>query len=177
MQHAVLPAEQVLEFLRNARSLPLIDCEWAVRYRRSGNVERVCFVGNDAAPTLCVDQLGRASLAPLRVRIDTILTVYNPAQYPFVLCSCCTPCCHECHLLELHGRGDLIAHSEYVGGADAQASTQREAFIERRGSGGRAWGRDKTHHEGARPYCCGLCAAIWPAGATTLRPRGERLAG
>ena len=43
-QQWVLPTEQVVEFLRNARSFALTDCECRSRYQRCDNPLEVCFL-------------------------------------------------------------------------------------------------------------------------------------
>ena len=58
-QQWVVPTEQVIEFLRNARSFALADCECRSRYQRCDNPVEVCFLINDAADTYVAEGLGR----------------------------------------------------------------------------------------------------------------------
>jgi hypothetical protein len=48
-QQWVLPTEQVIEILRNARSFALTKCECRERYQRCDNPLAVCFIINDEA--------------------------------------------------------------------------------------------------------------------------------
>jgi hypothetical protein len=146
-QQWVIPTEQVIDFLRNARSFVLIDCECRTRYMRCDHPVETCFLINDAADhykaagmgrDLSIEEASRV-LQQANERSLVHLTVYNPDQYVYAVCSCCPCCCHDLQFLKVYGRGDLIAHSEYVAWTDMQACTHCGDCIERCVFGARAW--------------------------------------
>jgi hypothetical protein len=55
----VIPTEQVIEMLRNARSFVVTDCDCRSHYQRCDNPVEVCFLINDAADELAAKGLGR----------------------------------------------------------------------------------------------------------------------
>ena len=58
LQQWVLPTEQVIEFLRNARTFALTECECRNHYQRCDNPTYVCFLINDVADSYVAE--GRA---------------------------------------------------------------------------------------------------------------------
>lgn len=58
-QQWVLPAEQVIEILRNARSFALTSCECRERYQRCENPLDVCFIINDEADKYVTEKKAR----------------------------------------------------------------------------------------------------------------------
>jgi hypothetical protein len=58
-QQRLVPAEQVIEFLRNARSFALVGCECRTRHQRCDNPVDICFLINDAADACLAQAIGR----------------------------------------------------------------------------------------------------------------------
>jgi len=173
----VAPTEQVLEFLRNARSFALAKCDCRSRYQRCDNPLEVCFFINDYADRYIAEGKGRpVSLEEAEARLREAnerglvhLTVYNPDQYVFAVCSCCACCCHDLQFLKVYGRGDLIAHSEYVARTDEDACIHCGDCIERCVFEARAWDGDRMIYDPDACYGCGLCVTVCPEGATAMR--------
>ena len=180
VQQWILPTEQVLGFLRNARSFVLIDCECRSHYQRCDNPVETCFLINDAADAYLERRIGRQVsleeaeeiLRYANERGLVHLTIYNPRQYVYAVCSCCTCCCHDLQFLKVHGRGDLIAHSEYVAQTDMESCLHCGDCIERCVFGARVWENDRMHYDPTACYGCGLCVTGCPAQATTMKRRG-----
>jgi ferredoxin len=178
-QQWVLPTAQVLEFLRNARSFALTECECRSRYRRCDHPREVCFLINDVADSyVAQDRARHASLQEARLRLRQAnerglvhLTIYNPDQYVYAICSCCPCCCHDLQFLSLYGRSDLIAHSEYVVRTDTEKCTHCGDCVERCVFGARVSLNGEMRFNAEACYGCGLCVTSCPAGATTLHRR------
>ena len=180
-QQWVLPTEQVIEFLRNARSFALIPCECRTRYHRCDNPLDVCFVINDAADACVAQGIGRqvsfeeAKDALRRADEHGLvhLTVYNPQQYVYAVCSCCSCCCHDLQFLKQFGRDDLIAHSEYVARTDSDACTHCGDCIESCVFEARVWEDGQMHYDVGACYGCGLCVPVCPVEATVMQRRND----
>jgi uncharacterized Fe-S center protein len=179
----VLPTEQVIEFLRSARSFALTACTCRSHYQRCDNPLEVCFLLDDAADQAVADYTARpVSLEEATVVLRQAnerglvhLTIYEPEHKVYAVCSCCSCCCHDLQFLQVYGRGDLIAHSEYVAQTDLEACTQCGACVERCVFGARVWQGDHVSYDAGACYGCGLCVTVCAAGATVLTLRSASL--
>ena len=178
-QQWVVPTEQVIEFLRNARSFALTNCTCRSHYQRCDNPVGVCFLLNDAADRCVAEGIGRN--VSLEEAMDVLrqanerglvhLTIYNPDQYVYAVCSCCPCCCHDLQFLRVYGRNDLIAHSEYIAQTDREACTHCGDCIERCLFEARVWQDGRMSYNAAACYGCGLCVTVCPAEATVMQRR------
>jgi ferredoxin len=176
-QQWVLPYEQVLEFLRNARSFALDDCICRSHYQRCDNPVHVCFLINDAADYVVAQ--GKAQRVSFQEAKEVLrqtderglvhLTIYNPHQHVYAVCSCCSCCCHDLQFLKLLGRSDLVARSEYVAHTDMEACTHCGDCIERCVFEARVWQDGQMHYDVGACYGCGLCVSVCPAEATVMQ--------
>jgi Pyruvate/2-oxoacid:ferredoxin oxidoreductase delta subunit len=184
-QQWVVPTEQVIEFLRNARSFALINCECRTRYQRCDNPVEVCFLINDAADACLAQGIGRriplkeaaAKLRQANERGLVHLTVYNPDQYVYAVCSCCSCCCHDLQFLKVFGRDDLVAYSEYVAWTDMGACIHCGDCVERCVFEARVWKDGRMTYNPDACYGCGLCVTICPVDATAMQRRSEQAGG
>ncbi len=175
----VLPTEQAIEILRNARSFALKKCECRSHYQRCDNPIEVCFVINDAADKCVAEGNGRH--VSLEEAINVLrqtderglvhLTIYNPDQYVFAICSCCSCCCHDLQALMSYRRRDLIAHSEYIAQTNIDVCTHCGHCIERCVFGARVWKEGRMYYNSNACYGCGLCVTICPADACNMQRR------
>ena len=180
-QQWVLPTEQVVEFLRNARSFALIPCECRTRHQRCDNPVDVCFLINDAADACVAQGIGRhVSLEEAKDALRRAdehglihLTVYNPQQYVYAVCSCCSCCCHDLGFLKQFGRDDLIAHSKYVAHTDSDACTHCGDCIEPCVFEARVWEDGQMRYDAAACYGCGLCVPVCLVEATVMQRRND----
>ena len=175
----VVPTEQVLEFLRNARSFALVDCDCRSHYGRCDNPIETCFQINDAADRCVAEGTGRRVSLEEAERVlrqaDECglihLTVYNADQYVYAICSCCQCCCHDLQFLQKHGRADLVIHSEYVARTDVDACIYCGDCIERCVFEARVLENAQMRYDASACYGCGLCVTVCPAEATTMERR------
>jgi Pyruvate/2-oxoacid:ferredoxin oxidoreductase delta subunit len=181
-QQWVLPTEQVLEFLRNARSFALTDCTCRTHYQRCAHPVETCFLINAAADAeLAAGNARRVSLpeaeAVLRLAEEhglVHLTVYNPRQYVYAICSCCACCCHDLQFLLRCGREDLVARSEYVAHTEAEDCVHCGKCVPRCVFGARTWQDGQMSYDAEACYGCGLCVTTCPVEATTMVRRETR---
>ncbi|UCC40636.1 MAG: 4Fe-4S dicluster domain-containing protein [Candidatus Aminicenantes bacterium] len=178
-QQWVLPTEQVIGILRNARSFALTKCECRERYQRCGNPLEVCFLINDEADKNVAEgkahhiQIGKAVevLRQANEKGLVHLTIYNPEQHVFAVCSCCACCCHDLQFLRKYGRADLIAHSDYIVHTDRDACVHCGDCVERCVFGARVWDDEQMNYNADDCYGCGLCVTVCSAKAAVLHRR------
>lgn len=181
----VLPTQQVLEILRNSRSFALAKCLCRTKHKRCDNPLEVCFYTNDVADKM-VEQ-GAARRVSLPEAIEKLklanehglvhLTIYNPEQHVYALCSCCECCCHDIEFMKKLGRPDLVAHADYVAVVDPDACVHCGVCAERCVFNARSEksGAMVVHQDTC--YGCGLCVSTCGANATqmVLRPETSTL--
>lgn len=171
----VLPTNQVIEILRNARSFALQNCSCRTKYQRCDKPLEVCFVINDAADDAV--RKGEAKYVSLNQAIERLklanqsglvhLTIYNPEQHVFAVCSCCECCCHDIQIMKMYQRPDFIAHSDYVVAVDATKCVNCGKCVERCAFGAQVNHNTVAYHQ-EHCYGCGLCVTTCPTNAITL---------
>jgi ferredoxin len=161
----VLPTQQVMQILRNSRSFALADCLCRKKHKRCDNPLEVCFYTNGVADKK-VDQ-GAARHVSLEEASEKLklanqhglihLTIYNPEQHVYALCSCCECCCHDIEFMKKLGRPDLVAHADYVASIDTGLCTHCGVCADRCMFDAQAMQEDKHVFRQERCYGCGLC--------------------
>ncbi|MFC2169528.1 4Fe-4S binding protein [Acidobacteriota bacterium] len=175
----ILPTVQALEILRNARSFALTECECRIHYKRCENPVDICLMINDAADKYVRE--GKARYVSINEAKNILkhandrglvhLTIYNPDQYVYSLCSCCSCCCHDLQLLSVFGRRDLISHSEYITQTKMDICAHCGTCVERCIFGARSWKDDKMSYAADACYGCGLCVTQCPSNAIVMKLR------
>ncbi len=172
----VLPTQQVLEILRNSRSFALAKCLCRTKHKRCDNPLEVCFYTNDVADKMVTQ--GAARRVSLQEAVETLklanehglvhLTIYNPEQHVYALCSCCECCCHDIEFMQKLGRPDLVAHADYVAVLDTDNCTECGACTERCVFGARSGEPGAVMFDQDKCYGCGLCVSTCGSHATRM---------
>jgi len=178
----VLPTQQVLEILRNSRSFALANCLCRTKHKRCDNPLEVCFYTNDVADKK-VEQ-GAARRVDLQEATEVLklanehglihLTIYNPEQHVYALCSCCECCCHDIEFMKKLGRPDLVAHADYVASVDKNTCLQCGKCVERCVFGAQVTQNENTFFHEERCYGCGLCVSACPSNSIRMVLRKEK---
>lgn len=172
----MLPTEQVVTFLKDARSLAVAPCVCRTHYKRCDNPTDICFFLNDISDKLVERGYAR------RISVDEMveklrmaneyglvhLTLYNPTQYPYAICSFCRCCCHDLQLLLTYDRKDLVARSEYVAFWDEALCTNCGICVDRCVFEARTIEDGVVRYNPDRCYGCGLCVTLCPSHAIKL---------
>lgn len=175
----VLPTEQALEILRNAKSVAVKDCDCRSHYKRCDNPLEVCFLLNDVGDKFVSRGKARHVLIPEAAEILKTanerglvhLSLYMPDHEIYALCSCCSCCCHDLQIIRRYGRKEIMVRSEYVAVTDFEACIHCGECVERCVFGARANREDQISYNPDACVGCGLCITTCPVGATTLRLR------
>lgn len=177
----VLPTQQVVEILRNSRSYALAPCACRTKHKRCDNPLEVCFYTNDVADKK-VEQ-GAARRVSLQEATEVLklanehglvhLTIYNPEQHVYALCSCCECCCHDIEFMKKLGRPDLVAHADYVAVVDKDACVQCGACVERCVFGAQSGEAGAVVFDQGKCYGCGLCVTTCASNGIKMELRAH----
>lgn len=178
----VLPTQQAIEILRNSRTFALVSCDCRTRYNRCDNPREVCILINDVADKEVARGRGcYIDLEEAKNRLKLAhehglvhLTIYNPEQHIFALCSCCECCCHDLQFLKKYHRPDLIAHADYIAEVDASTCIHCGTCVKRCVFGAQEINEKLVVFHQDKCYGCGLCTTTCPTGAIRMKLRVQR---
>lgn len=175
----VLPTEQVLQVLKNARSFALTACLCRTHYGRCNRPREVCLLIDDLSDR-AVEQ-NKARRITLDEASDVLkkadeyglvhLTLYMPGNRIYALCSCCACCCHDLRLLLEYNRRDLVARSDYFAVTDRERCTDCGQCVDRCVFGARKVCGGILEYNPEACLGCGLCLSVCPENATTMKIR------
>ncbi|MCP3942842.1 MAG: 4Fe-4S dicluster domain-containing protein [Desulfobacteraceae bacterium] len=175
----VLPTEQVMKILHNAKSVAVKNCECRVHYKRCDKPLEVCFLLNEVGDRLVAG--GKARHVDLKEIGDILikanesglvhLGLYMPDHELFALCSCCSCCCHDLQIVKHYERKDLIVRSEYLAFTNFTDCIHCGECIGRCVFGARVFTDEKMEYNAEGCLGCGLCVTSCPVEATSMRLR------
>ena len=179
----VLPTEQAMEILRNAKSIAVQNCECRVHYKRCDNPLEVCLLMNKVGDKFV--SRGEARHVSLMEATDILkkanesglvhLTLYQPNYEIYALCSCCSCCCHELQIVKLYGRNDLMVQSDYIAVTDFDTCFNCGECIERCIFGARFFKDDKMEYDADACLGCGLCVTVCSVAAISMQLRESQM--
>lgn len=175
----VLPTEQAMEILRNAKSVAVQDCECRSHYKRCDNPLETCFLLNKVGDKFVAKGTARHILLSEAAEILRManesglvhLTLYMPDHEIYALCSCCPCCCHELQIIKQFERKDLMVRSEYIAVTDFTECIHCGECVQRCIFGARSFQEEEMVYRPQDCVGCGLCITICPVEATTLELR------
>jgi Pyruvate/2-oxoacid:ferredoxin oxidoreductase delta subunit len=178
----VLPTQQVLEILRNSRSFALANCACRTKYKRCDKPLEVCFYINDFADKKVEEGAGRhvdfkeaAEILKLANEQGLIhLTIYNPEQHVYALCSCCECCCHDIYFMKKLGRPDLVAHADYIASVNRNTCVQCGKCADRCVFDARVKQNGNVSFDQERCFGCGLCVSTCPSNSIRMVLRKQK---
>ncbi|MGO9120002.1 MAG: ATP-binding protein [Desulfomonilaceae bacterium] len=175
----VLPTEQAIAILRNAKSLALQNCVCRVHYKRCDNPVEVCLLLDEVGEKFV--SKGQARQISLPEATDVLekanesglihLTLYMPNHRIFALCSCCSCCCHDLQIVKLFDRKELLVKSEYVAVTDPQICIHCGECVGRCEFDARVFRDEQMEYHADACLGCGLCVTVCPVEATCMQPR------
>jgi len=184
--HRVYDLSEVEKILRESEYIFLNDCGCRSIHKNCDNPLDTCLAVN-VGPDYPEKGEGHNSrrvtveeaLAALRRSHDAGLVhmayVMKGDDKPFLICSCCTCCCHTLGGLLRHGihtqvlTSKLIAEDDEAKCADCGECVKRCVFGARSVVGG------EKKYDNTRCFGCGLCVSTCPAGTIKLVDRKKAL--
>jgi ferredoxin len=178
-QQWVLPGEQVLEILKNARSFALADCICRTHYSRCSKPRDVCFLIDELSDKVVGHNKARritlAEASEILKKADehglVHMTLHMPDRKIYALCSCCACCCHDLQLILDYNRRDLVVKSDYIAVTNQKRCTGCGRCIERCVFGARALCDGVIEFDAMACLGCGLCVSTCPEKATEMKER------
>ena len=172
----VLPTEQVMSILRDAKTVAVQDCACRIHYKRCDKPMEVCFLLNKQGDKAVSDKSARyvdlteaANILTKANRSGLIhLSLYRPDHEIFALCSCCPCCCHDLQIVKLFERKELLVLSEYVAVTGSEDCIHCGECVERCAFGARVLENEQMEYNADACIGCGLCVTVCPVEATSM---------
>jgi Pyruvate/2-oxoacid:ferredoxin oxidoreductase delta subunit len=172
----VLPTEQVIQILHNAKSVAVQNCECRTHYERCDHPLEVCFLLNNVGDTFVTK--GEARYVTLKEAAEILknanesrlvhLSLYMPDHEIFALCSCCPCCCHDLQIVKHYERSDLMVRSEYVAATSSEDCIQCGECVDRCVFRARVFQDEKMEYNVDECLGCGLCVTRCPVEAISM---------
>ena len=175
----ILPTEQAIKSLKEARLFALAKCGCRVAFRNCKNPLDTCLLLDEEAEYLI--SRGYAKRISLKEAKNVLeianraglvhLALYMPGQKVYAICSCCPCCCHDLQALLKYGKTFFVAKSDYIATCNADLCNGCGTCIERCIFGAREMRNGKSIVKEKNCYGCGLCVTTCPTRASELIPR------
>ncbi len=179
-QQTILDMSSVEEILRRAEVITVQDCGCRIKWHKCSAPLDVCLSLDNDAREAMKRGAKRISLAQALVVLKRSheaglvhLAFTNKGEdKPFVICSCCSCCCHSLSALVRFGMPGAVVSSEYIAQQDYDTCdncgicVQRCQFKARQLNSDNelVFNRDKC-------FGCGLCITVCPKKSITLARR------
>ncbi len=180
----VIPTEQVLDILRNARSFALAECECRKHYQRCNGPLEVCFIFNEIGEGMV--ERGQARQVDFAEAENILrkandnglihLSLYRPDHEVYALCSCCPCCCHDLQIIKNYSRYDLMVQSEYLSQNDHDKCSNCGQCVDRCYFDARVSIDGQMQYKLMKCYGCGLCVTVCPDLAISMKPADDLIA-
>jgi len=181
-EHRVYDMGEVERILRESGSIFLMDCGCRVLHGNCDSPLQTCLAVNSESPPDGGPQSTpprmvtvKEALEALRVSHDAGLVhmayVMKGNSKPFLMCSCCTCCCHTLGGLLRHGVHTQVLTSRLIAEDDEDRCTDCGRCAERCVFGARVMEDWEKKYDRARCFGCGLCVSTCPSGAIKLVDR------
>jgi Pyruvate/2-oxoacid:ferredoxin oxidoreductase delta subunit len=184
--HRVFDMSEVEKILRESEYIFLNNCGCRFIHRNCDNPLDTCLAVN-VGPDYPETGEGRNSrrvtieeaLAALRrsheVGLVHMAYVMKGDDKPFLICSCCTCCCHTLGGLLRHGIHTQVLTSKLIADDDDANCTDCGTCVKRCVFGARQMVDGDKKYDNTRCFGCGLCASTCPTNAIKLVDRKKAL--
>lgn len=180
----ILDLAAAKKLLRSARVVSVGNCGCRARFRRCDAPLDVCLCMDKEAEDLI--KSGDARAISVSEALNVLqrsheaglvhLTFTNRGDVkPWVICSCCSCCCHALSSIVRFNIPEAVTKSERVAFQDMEKCNDCSICIERCQFHARRMVDGKLVFDEARCFGCGLCISVCPTDAICLVERREAL--
>ena len=181
-QHRVYDLSEMREILSKADKIVRQDCGCKTDYGNCDAPRDVCLnIGTAAGEALEMNQY-HPKLIDLDEALETLERSHRAGlvhmaytmkgdEYPTVICSCCSCCCHTLGGLLRFGIATKVLTSRYIAEDDESSCTQCGVCIDRCTFGARKLEDGDLIYDETRCFGCGLCVSTCPTETIKLVPR------
>jgi Pyruvate/2-oxoacid:ferredoxin oxidoreductase delta subunit len=184
--HRVFDLSEVEKILRDSEYIFLNDCGCRSIHKNCDNPIDTCIAVN-VGPDYPEKSEGRNSR---RVTVEEALDalrhsheaglvhmayVMKGDEKPFLICSCCTCCCHTLGGLLRHGIHTQVLTSKSIAEDDESRCVDCGECVKRCVFGARRMADGEKRYDEARCFGCGLCVSTCPSSAIRLVERKKAL--
>lgn len=179
----VLPTEQAIRFLKEAKIFALTKCGCRVAFRNCNKPLDTCLLLDEEAEFLT--SRGQAKKISLKEAENVLkiadeaglvhLTLYMPGQKIYAICSCCPCCCHDLQALLKYGKALFVAKSDYIATCNTDLCNGCSECVKRCIFNAREIRNGKSMVKEENCYGCGLCVTTCPTNASKLVFKKEKV--
>lgn len=176
----VLDLAAAEKVLCSARVVSLGNCGCRPKMKRCNAPLDVCLcldkeaenlIKNGEAKAISVDEALRVLKRSHEAGLVHLAFTNRSDVKPWVICSCCSCCCHALSSLVRFGIPEAVAESERIALQDAEKCNDCGICVERCQFHARRMVDGKLLFEKAKCFGCGLCVSMCPTNAISLVER------
>lgn len=176
----IFDLSEVEAILRNATKISLGECGCRRFMQKCDGPLDVCIGLDQEAETLFTK--GKAKQVDLDEALDALRQSHEAGlvhisyiekgrEKPFIICSCCSCCCHSLSGLIRFGIPEAVVSSNYVAVHQQNACTGCGFCVERCQFKARQLQNGKLVYDSSKCFGCGLCMTTCPSNANALKER------
>jgi ferredoxin len=175
----ILNLSSIKEILGDAKIIAVQDCGCRMKLKKCDAPLDVCLSLDDSAKEAIADGARKISksqaleVAKRSYESGLVLMTYTVKgqDKPFIICSCCSCCCHSLSALVRFGIPDHVVASEYIASDNQQTCKNCGTCAQRCQFHARRIVDNKLEFDQAKCFGCGLCVSTCPTGSIKLTTR------
>ncbi|WXG44108.1 MAG: 4Fe-4S binding protein [Promethearchaeati archaeon SRVP18_Atabeyarchaeia-1] len=178
-QQTILNLTRAEKILDDAKVIAVEDCGCRTRMRKCDAPLEVCLSLDDGAKEAIESGARKISksqaLAVMRRSHEAGLVhltyTIKGQEKPFIICSCCSCCCHSLSALVRFGIPDHVVASEYIASDNEETCDKCGTCVRRCQFHARQLVNGKVEFDQSRCYGCGVCVTTCPTKSIKLITR------
>jgi len=173
----ILDLSEVEPILREAKTIAITDCGCRKRLHKCDAPLDVC-IGLDKEAEIMItrENARKATLAEARSALRRshkaglvhVAYTNKGEERPFVICSCCSCCCHSLSALIRFGIPGAVSFSRYIAAQNPSSCTACGACVNRCQFHARRLVEGRLIYDAGKCAGCGLCVTTCPTHSTKL---------
>jgi Pyruvate/2-oxoacid:ferredoxin oxidoreductase delta subunit len=178
-QQTILDLSSAEKILGDAKTVAVQNCGCRTRMHKCESPLEVCLtLGYDAKKAI----KGRSKVISNSQALEILRSSHKAGlvhmtytvkgkEKPFVICSCCSCCCHSLSALVRFGIPDHVVASEYQASDNDETCDNCGTCVERCQFHARKLINDELQFDRSKCFGCGLCVTTCPTKSIKLVPR------